>query len=42
LWSSQQSAAGGTIGDIHWESPIAVDGRVYVSDESAHLTAYRL
>jgi hypothetical protein len=42
LWSSQQSAAGGTIGGIHWESPIAVNGRVYVSDESAHLTAYGL
>ncbi len=42
LWSSQGSAAGGTIGGIHWESPIAVNGRVYVSDESAHLTAYGL
>jgi len=27
-------------GSIHWESPIVVDGRLYVADESAHLRAY--
>jgi hypothetical protein len=42
LWSSTQPAAGGTIGGIHWESPIAVDGCAFASDESAHLTAYAL
>lgn len=34
LWSD----AG--IGGIHWESPIVVDGRLYVTDEGAHLWAY--
>lgn len=28
------------LGRIHWESPIVVDGRVYVTDESAHLLVY--
>ncbi len=36
LWSSTQ------IGGIHWESPIVADGVVYVTDESAHLTAFAL
>src|SRR5262249_48498631 len=36
LWSSPP------IGDIHWESPIVVDGSVYVTDESSHLTAFAL
>ncbi|MGI9050622.1 MAG: PQQ-binding-like beta-propeller repeat protein, partial [Rubrobacteraceae bacterium] len=42
LWSSTQSSAGGSIGDIHWESPIVANGRVYVSDESGAMTAYGL
>lgn len=42
LWSSTQSAAGGTIGGIHWESPIAVNGCAFISDETSHLTAYAL
>lgn len=42
LWSSGADAAGGTIGHVHWESPLAVGGRVYRSDESNHLTAYGL
>ncbi len=36
FWSSAQ------IGGIHWESPIVVDGAVYVTDESLHLTAFAL
>lgn len=40
LWSSASDAAGGSIGHVHWESPLAVGGRVYCSDESNHLTAY--
>ena len=28
------------IGGIHWESPIVVNGVVYITDENAHLTAY--
>ncbi len=42
LWSSQQSTAGGTIAGIHWESPIAVNGHVYLSDEFGRLLAYGL
>ena len=40
LWSSASDAAGGSIGHVHWESHLAVGGRVYCSDESNHLTAY--
>ena len=40
LWASGGGAAGGTIGHVHWESPLAAGGRVYCSDESNHLTAY--
>jgi outer membrane protein assembly factor BamB len=40
LWQSTYSSAGGTIGSIHWESPIVVDGAVYVSDGSGNLSAY--
>jgi len=29
-----------TLGPIHWESPIVVNGRLYVTDENAHLLAY--
>ena len=42
LWTSALSSAGGGIGGIHWESPIVVNGYVYISDESGHLTAYAL
>lgn len=42
LWSSAQSTAGGSIGGLHWQSPIIVNGRVYVSDEAGHLSAYGL
>ncbi len=42
LWTSTSSSAGGSIGGIHWESPIVVEGTVYVSDENMHLTAYAL
>ena len=40
LWSSAQRSALGTIGPVHWESPIVVDGAVFCSDENGHLTAY--
>ena len=36
LWSSSQ------IGAIHWESPIVIDGRVYLSDQSGQLTAFAI
>jgi outer membrane protein assembly factor BamB len=42
LWSSAASSAGGTIGNIHWESPIVVGGHVYCTDENGQLTAYGL
>jgi outer membrane protein assembly factor BamB len=42
LWSSDQESAGGSIGGIHWESPIVVNGRLYISDESGAITAYGL
>ena len=42
LWSSEQEGAGGSIGDIHWESPIVVNGRLYISDESGAMSAYGL
>lgn len=41
-WTSTQASAGGTIGTIHWESPIVVGGTIYCSDESGSLTAYGL
>ncbi len=42
LWGSDQRGANGSIGGIHWESPIAVDGAVYISDENGALTCYGL
>ncbi len=42
LWSSADPAAGGSIGTIHWESPIVVGGRLYCTDENGRITAYGL
>jgi outer membrane protein assembly factor BamB len=42
LWSSASPSAGKTIGHVHWQSPIVVNGSVYCSDESGNLTAYAL
>jgi len=42
LWSSAMQRAGRTIGPVHWESPIVVNGWVYCSDENGQLTAYAL
>ncbi|MEP7063555.1 MAG: FG-GAP-like repeat-containing protein [Betaproteobacteria bacterium] len=36
LWSS----AGGQVGGIHWQSPIAFNGALYVTDQSAHMVAF--
>jgi outer membrane protein assembly factor BamB len=30
----------GSIGSIHWESPVVANGTLYITDESAHLTAF--
>ncbi len=42
LWSSAQQSAGGSIGSLHWQSLIVVNGRVYVPDNAGQLTAYGL
>jgi outer membrane protein assembly factor BamB len=36
LWSDNH------IGSIHWESPVVVNGMLYISDQSGNLTAYAL
>lgn len=35
LWST-------SIGSVHWESPLVVDGVLYVTDGSGHLAAFGL
>ena len=42
LWNSTDASAGGSIGGIHWQSPIVVNGRLYCADQDGHLTAYGL
>jgi outer membrane protein assembly factor BamB len=42
LWSSAMRGSGHTIGPVHWESPIVINGWVYCSDENGRLTAYSL
>ncbi len=42
LWSSSQASAGGSIGGLHWQSPIVVNGQVFVPDNSGKITAYAL
>jgi outer membrane protein assembly factor BamB len=42
LWSSASTGAGKTIGRVHWQSPIVVNGSVYCSDQGGNLTAYSL
>jgi outer membrane protein assembly factor BamB len=42
VWSSNQPSAGGSIGNVHWESPIVDKGWLYMSDENGNLTAYSL
>ena len=41
LWSSR-SNNGGTIGVVHWQSPIVVNGWVYCADQSRNITAFAL
>jgi outer membrane protein assembly factor BamB len=40
VWSSATRGGGGSIGPIHWESPIVVGGRLYCSDETGQLSAF--
>jgi outer membrane protein assembly factor BamB len=42
LWSSTLQSAGGSIANIHWETPIVVDGHLYCPDEAGQITAYSL
>jgi outer membrane protein assembly factor BamB len=42
LWSSASPSAMRTIGPVHWQSPIVVNGWVYCSDQNGNLTAYSL
>jgi outer membrane protein assembly factor BamB len=42
LWSSANAGVGKTIGPVHWQSPIVVNGWVYCSDQNGNLTAYGL
>jgi len=41
LWSSADSGAGSTIGDLHWEYPAVYGNWVLMTDENAKLFAYR-
>ena len=41
LWSSALQG-GRTIGAVHWQSPIVVNGWVYCSDQDGNLSAYAL
>ncbi|HUA09857.1 MAG TPA: PQQ-binding-like beta-propeller repeat protein [Candidatus Acidoferrales bacterium] len=42
LWSSTNSGVGKTIGPVHWQSPIVVNGWVYCADQNGNLTAFGL
>jgi outer membrane protein assembly factor BamB len=42
LWSSGSPSALHSIGPVHWESPIVVNGWLYCSDQNGNLTAYAL
>jgi outer membrane protein assembly factor BamB len=42
LWSSANASVGKTIGKVHFQSPIVVNGWVYCADQSGDLTAYAL
>jgi hypothetical protein len=42
LWSSSQVGATGTLAPIHWQSPIVVDGRVFIGDGAGKLVAFEL
>lgn len=42
IWDSTHAGSGGTIGRTHWESPIAINGWLYCSDEDGKVSAYSL
>lgn len=42
VWSTSEPSAGGSIGAVHWESPIVDRGWLYISDENDDLSAYSI
>lgn len=40
LWSSTQASAGGSVGALHWQSPLVVNGRLYAIDNAGNMFAY--
>jgi outer membrane protein assembly factor BamB len=40
--SGHQIFVDGTVAGVHWESPIVVNGHLYITDEVGHLVAYGL
>ncbi len=42
VWASTRGSAGGTIGNVHWESPIVDNGWLYISDQNRTITAYSI
>ena len=40
LWSSSQASAGGSVGALHWQSPLIVNGRLYAVDNAGTMFAY--
>ncbi|HZC04302.1 MAG TPA: PQQ-binding-like beta-propeller repeat protein [Ktedonobacterales bacterium] len=42
LWDSGRASANGSIGPVHWESPIVVGDAAYVTDENGMITCYGL
>lgn len=42
LWNSAKYGSSKSIGSVHWESPIVVNGWLYCSDENGNLTAFAI
>jgi outer membrane protein assembly factor BamB len=42
LWNSSNYGSSKSIGSVHWQSPIVVNGSVYCSDNNGNLTAFSL
>ncbi|MBV9719950.1 MAG: PQQ-binding-like beta-propeller repeat protein [Candidatus Eremiobacteraeota bacterium] len=42
LWNSAKYGSSKSIGPVHWQSPIVVNGSVYCSDQNGNLTAFAL
>jgi hypothetical protein len=41
LWSSTQSGAGGTIGDVHWQYPAVSGDWLFMTDQNDEVYAYK-